>query len=127
MRPIDPTRLPAAGDWTILPADVPGDPMQIKPAQRHYWRKNLQLTFALLLAWFVITFVGGYYAATLNEVSFMGFPLGFYLLAQGALLAYLIIIAIYVRTMNRRDREWGLEAAHHEPGLPPEPEPRDPS
>jgi putative solute:sodium symporter small subunit len=88
--------------------------MQIQPAQRRYWRKNLTLTSALLLAWFVITFVGGYYAATLNEISFLGFPLGFYLLAQGALLAYLIIIGIYVRTMNRLDREWELEAAHHD-------------
>jgi len=85
--------------------------MQIKPAQRRYWHKNLRLTFVLLLAWFVITFVGGYYAPELNEFSFLGFPFGFYLLAQGALIAYLIIIAIYVRTMNRLDREWTRDAS----------------
>jgi len=93
----------------------PGDPMQIHPAQRRYWRKNLTLTFSLLLAWFVITFVGGYYAATLNEFSFLDFPLGFYLLAQGALLAYLVIVGIYVRTMNRLDREWEHGATREEP------------
>ncbi len=94
--------------------------MSIQPAQRRYWRKNLRLTAALLLAWFLITFVGGYFAANLNQVSFLGFPLGFYLFAQGALIAYLIIIGIYVRTMNRLDQEWARDAAPGEtPGRAP--------
>jgi putative solute:sodium symporter small subunit len=85
--------------------------MQIKPAQRRYWHKNLRLTAALLLVWFLITFVGGYHADTLNSVHFLGFPLGFYLFAQGALIAYLVIIALYVGIMNRLDRRWDAEAA----------------
>ena len=85
--------------------------MAITPAQRRYWRRNLRLTAVLLFAWFAITFVGGYFAAELNHFSFMDFPLGFYLFAQGALIAYLIIIGIYVRYMNRLDREWAHEAS----------------
>ena len=99
--------------------------MAITPAQHRYWRKNLRLTSLLLLAWFVITFVGGYFAAELNQVSFLGFPLGFYLFAQGALIAFLIIIGIYVRTMNRLDRDWAREAHPGDarsrfPGQPPD-------
>ena len=44
----------------------------------------------------------------LNEFSFLDFPLGFYIFAQGALIAFLLIIGIYVRVMNRLDREYGV-------------------
>ncbi|QID17186.1 DUF4212 domain-containing protein [Nitrogeniibacter mangrovi] len=77
--------------------------MPLTDAQRTYWRKTLALTATLLLAWFLITFVGGYFAAELNGFSFLGFPLGFYLFAQGALIAFLVIIAIYVRVMGKLD------------------------
>ena len=57
--------------------------------QRAYWRRNLTLTLTLLSVWFGVTFFGGYFARELNTLSFMGFPLGFYLFAQGSLLIYL--------------------------------------
>ena len=47
-----------------------------------------------------------FYAAELNTLSFLGFPLGFYLFAQGSLLIYLVIIVIYVFAMNRLDRQF---------------------
>lgn len=89
--------------------------MQPKPAQRAYWQRNIRLTLALLGVWFCVTFVAGYFAEALNRIPFFDFPLGFYLFAQGALLAYLAIIGIYVRYMNRMDRDWARES---EPGQP---------
>ncbi|MGD9870351.1 MAG: DUF4212 domain-containing protein [Thauera sp.] len=80
--------------------------------QRAYWRRNLLLTLGLLVIWFGTTFVAGYYAEALNRVSFMGFPLGFYIFAQGALLVYLIIIVIYVTVMNRTDRRFRIDGRH---------------
>ena len=80
--------------------------MKIDERQRSYWRRNLALTLTLLGVWFGVTFVGGYYASELNTLSFLGFPLGFYLFAQGSLLIYLLIIMIYVFAMNRLDRQF---------------------
>ncbi len=80
--------------------------MKLDERQRAYWRRNLTLTVALLSVWFGVTFLGGYYARELNTLSFMGFPLGFYLFAQGSLLIYLVIIVIYVFAMNRLDRQF---------------------
>lgn len=85
------------------------------PIQRDYWRKNQVLTGSLLAAWFLITFGGGYFARELNAVSFLGFPLGFYLFAQGALIAFLIIIGIYVWAMQRLDARYADQRA----GTPP--------
>ena len=56
--------------------------MKLDERQRAYWRRNLTLTLTLLSVWFGVTFIGGYYARELNALSFMGFPLGFYLFAE---------------------------------------------
>jgi len=85
--------------------------MNPTPTQTRYWQRNLRLTGVLLLAWFLITFVAGYFAPELNTIHFLGFPLGFYMFAQGALLAFILIIWVYVRRMERLDREY-LAAAN---------------
>lgn len=74
--------------------------------RKTYWKKNLLLTGALLVVWFVVTFVAGYNARALNEFIFLGFPLGFYMGAQGALVVYVVIIGIYARMMDRIDDEY---------------------
>lgn len=82
--------------------------MQLTERHLAYWRRTQRLTLTLLAVWFLVTFVSGYFAVELNAFSFLGIPLAFYIFAQGALIAFLIIIAIYVRTMNRLDREYGV-------------------
>ena len=82
--------------------------MEITEKHRQYWSKNLALTAVLLAIWFVVTYVAGYYARELNEITFLGFPLGFYFGAQGSLIVYVVIIWFYAHRMNRLDREYGV-------------------
>lgn len=82
--------------------------MHTGPRSREYWRKNLQVTFILLLMWFVVTFVASYFARELNNIVVLGFPLGFYMGAQGALLVYLLIVVFYAWYMKRLDRRYGM-------------------
>ncbi len=77
--------------------------------QREYWRQNLKLTGLLLAVWFVATFVVIWFARPLNEISVAGFPLAFYMSAQGSLIVYLVLIWYYARRMNQLDREYGVE------------------
>ncbi|WP_068636162.1 DUF4212 domain-containing protein [Thauera butanivorans] len=81
---------------------------ELSTAQRAYWRRNLLLTCGLLAVWFGVTFVAGYFADELNAIHFLGFPLGFYILAQGSLVVYLLIIMVYVIVMGRLDRRYGM-------------------
>lgn len=81
-------------------------------AQRAYWRRTLLLTLGLLSVWFGVTFVAAYFADELNAVTFLGFPLGFYIFAQGALVVYLVIIIVYVITMNHLDKRYGVGERH---------------
>jgi putative solute:sodium symporter small subunit len=82
--------------------------MQVTENQRLYWQKNLRLTATLLAIWFVVTFVMAYFARDLSSITFFGWPLSFYMAAQGSLIVYVVIIAVYARTMNRLDQEHGV-------------------
>lgn len=83
--------------------------MELTAKHQEYWRKNLFITAVLLLIWFVVTFVEGWFARELNAATFLGFPLGFYMSAQGSLIVYVIIIGVYARYMNRLDVEYGVD------------------
>ena len=83
--------------------------MELTARHREYWHKNLIITAILLFIWFVVTFVEAWYARELNSVSFFGFPLGFYMSAQGSLAVYVILIGVYAWYMNRLDIEYGVD------------------
>ena len=74
-----------------------------------YWRRARRLTFFLLVFWLVVTFGLTWFARDINEVVILGFPLGFYMAAQGALVIYLAIIWWYNRQMKKLDAEFGVE------------------
>jgi putative solute:sodium symporter small subunit len=82
--------------------------MQLSAKHEEYWRKNLIITAVLMVIWFVATFVEGWYARELNNYTFLGFPLGFYMSAQGSLIIYVVIIWYYARYMNRLDAEYNV-------------------
>jgi putative solute:sodium symporter small subunit len=74
-----------------------------------YWRYNLKLTVILLAIWFVVTYlISGLWAGALNQFTFLGFPFGYYMAAQGSLAIFVIEIAIYARLMNKKDLEFGI-------------------
>jgi putative solute:sodium symporter small subunit len=74
-----------------------------------YWRYNITLTTILLIVWFVVTYIiSGLMASWLNQFTFIGFPLGYYMAAQGSLAIFVIEIAIYAWLMNRKDVEFGI-------------------
>ena len=80
--------------------------MHVTAEQRAYWRKNLRLTGLLLALWFAVTFLTTAFAREINAVSLFGFPLGFYMSAQGSVLVYVLIIGVYARYMNRLDESY---------------------
>ena len=77
--------------------------------KKDYWRYNLRLMIILMTFWFVVGYLlSGLWAAELNKVSFLGFPLGYYMAAQGSLAIFVIEIAVYARLMNKKDLEYGI-------------------
>jgi putative solute:sodium symporter small subunit len=83
--------------------------MELTARHREYWEKNLVITAILLFIWFVATFVEAWYARELNTIVFFGFPLGFYMSAQGSLIIYVVLIWIYARYMNKLDKTYDVD------------------
>ncbi len=75
----------------------------------NYWRHTRRLTVGLLAFWLLVTFGVNWFARELNEYIFVGFPLGFYMAAQGVLVIYLLIIWYYNRRMKKLDAEFGID------------------
>lgn len=88
--------------------------MQLTQKHHEYWNRNLKVTGTLLVIWFLATFVMGYFARELNGITVLGFPLGFYMSAQGSLVIYVAIIWFYARYMNNLDKEYGVQEGEDE-------------
>ena len=78
--------------------------------QQRYWRANTALVATLLLVWFVVGFVLSIVLVEpLNQFSLGGFPLGFWMSQQGAILVFVALIGIYCTVMDRIERAAGRE------------------
>ncbi|WP_230414183.1 DUF4212 domain-containing protein [Collimonas silvisoli] len=78
-----------------------------KTRPRHpasHWQSTRRLTLGLLLIWFVPTFGVIFFARELAGLSWFGWPLSFYLVAQGLALLYLLIVAVYTWQMKKIDQ-----------------------
>lgn len=85
-----------------------GDIMSKTRLVAAHWQRTRNLTFVTLAVWFFFSFVIHWFASDLNAVSFMGFPLGFYMAAQGSPIAFVLLIFWSVRRQERIDEECGV-------------------
>jgi putative solute:sodium symporter small subunit len=76
---------------------------------KRYWRTNLSYLAILLSTWFLVSFLCGIvWVEELNSIRLGGFKLGFWFAQQGSIYAFVIIILIYIRLMNRLDRKYNV-------------------
>lgn len=83
--------------------------MQLTEKHQEYWSRNLRITAVLLFIWFVVTYVMGYFAIPLARINFFGWPLSFYMAAQGSLIIYVLILYYYAKKMRQLDVEYGVD------------------
>ncbi|TFW20686.1 DUF4212 domain-containing protein [Duganella callida] len=87
--------------------DKPAAPAA-RPAltRARHWQRTRKLTTVLLLLWLLTGFCSAYFARELSGLSLFGWPISFYLAAQGASLVYLGILGFYAWRMRKLDREY---------------------
>jgi putative solute:sodium symporter small subunit len=76
--------------------------------QEEYWRRTSTLMWTILALWFVFSFVLPLLAVQLNNVVILGFPLGFYMAAQGSLISFVVLCFWNASAQNKIDEEFGV-------------------
>ena len=81
----------------------------VQDAASRRWRRSQRVTAWLLCVWFIVSFGVTFFARELSLLVF-GWPFSFWVAAQGALIVYVLLVAVYARLMDRLDIESGLGA-----------------
>ena len=61
-----------------------------------------------LTIWFIFSFVVHWFAAFLNTFTFFGWPLGFYMAAQGSEIVFVLTLFWFVKAQDKIDCECGF-------------------
>jgi putative solute:sodium symporter small subunit len=81
---------------------------QVKAKLESYWQANIRIITILLIIWFAVAYIPPLFINQLNQIVIAGFPLGYYMGSQGALIVFVVEIFFYAWYMNRLDEEYGL-------------------
>jgi putative solute:sodium symporter small subunit len=66
--------------------------------------------FIHLGIWLFFGYIIHMFVNQLNKVTIpiLGFPLGFYMAAQGSLIVFVVMLFVFARQQNKIDREFGF-------------------
>jgi putative solute:sodium symporter small subunit len=81
--------------------------METEKGER-YWSATRALMFFMLFLWFVFSFGVHFFVRDLNAIVFLGFPLGFYMAAQGSLIAFVLMLFWFARAQDSVDRKYDV-------------------
>lgn len=73
-----------------------------------YWSRTRSLMLLMLALWVFFSFIVHMFVFQLNEIKFLGFPLGFYMAAQGSLIAFVVMLFWFAWRQDAIDREEGV-------------------
>jgi putative solute:sodium symporter small subunit len=73
-----------------------------------YWKRTSGLMWTMLAIWFFFSFVVHFFAPQLNSIRIIGFPLGFYMAAQGSLIVFVVSLFWFASKQNAIDEEFGV-------------------
>ena len=75
--------------------------------ERH-WEKTKGLMFLTLAIWFVFSIVIFMFGESLNNGSFWGYPLAYYMCAQGSIVIFVVLIFWFANRQEKIDEEFGF-------------------
>jgi putative solute:sodium symporter small subunit len=72
-----------------------------------HWKKTTNLMLIHLGLWVFFGYIIHMFVNVLNKITILGFPLGFYMAAQGALIAFVVMLFVFAQQQDNIDREFG--------------------
>ena len=74
--------------------------------KQQHWRKTRNLTYIVLVIWAIFAFILPWNAKALDSFSFLGFPLGYYIVVQGSLIVFVLLIVFQNLRQDAIDDEY---------------------
>jgi putative solute:sodium symporter small subunit len=86
------------------------DSTSMKDREEAHWAKTSRLMFTHLGIWFFFGFIIHMFVVPLNKfvIPILGFPLGFYMAAQGSLIVFVVMLFLFAKQQDKIDREFGF-------------------
>ncbi len=78
------------------------------PDRVSYWNKTKNLMLVMMALWVFFGYIIHMFVTSLNNVVILGFPLGYYMAAQGSLIAFVVMLFIFASRQNAIDEEHGV-------------------
>ena len=76
---------------------------------QRYWSKTSKLMWTIFALWLFFSFGVHFFAVQLNGIRIAGFPVGFYMAAQGSLIAFVLLCWWNAVAQNKIDEEFGVQ------------------
>jgi putative solute:sodium symporter small subunit len=73
-----------------------------------HWQKTTNLMLIHLGIWVFFGYIVHMFVHVLNKITILGFPFGFYMAAQGSLIAFVVMLFVFAKQQDRIDREFGV-------------------
>jgi putative solute:sodium symporter small subunit len=73
-----------------------------------HWKDTTRLTVIMLSIWAFFAFFIHFFATSLNGIRVIGFPLGFYMAAQGSLIVFVAQLFWFAKAQDNVDRKYGM-------------------
>ena len=84
-------------------------PETVETKDEAHWRKTTRLMWIHLGIWIFFGYVIHMFVYQLNKITIpiLGFPLGFYMAAQGSLIVFVVMLFVFAKQQDKIDREYG--------------------
>jgi putative solute:sodium symporter small subunit len=81
--------------------------MSENSSERH-WQRTSALMWKMLAIWAFFSFIIHMFVVVLNKIVVLGFPMGFYMAAQGSLVVFVAALFWFAKAQDKIDREEGF-------------------
>jgi putative solute:sodium symporter small subunit len=73
-----------------------------------HWARTSRLMIIMMSLWIFFSFGVHMFVTPLNGITILGFPLGFYMAAQGSLVVFVAMLFWFASAQDKIDRDCGF-------------------
>ena len=73
-----------------------------------HWRRTRNLMIGHLIVWFVFSYLIHFLADALYSINFFGWPLNYYMAAQGSLIVFVVQLFLFSKQQHSIDVKFGV-------------------